>query len=240
MGGRDGKGKSRLATCLVEFWATQGIPILYFPFEDTAERMVSNLAATHGGYDMFTIRKGRGTDGFMEMHRDCLRSVSRLPIHVCDRSATVERIVTAIAIHKRKYGIRGVVIDGFKDMIPTSGENQTQKENHMIAALVRAAKEYDVSIIPVMHLTKVEDGQWISKQSIKGSGTQTQSARMVLVYQDSGFPAGMDAKFGSMEDNIVLECQKASYGDSGCVVLRPEFHKGRFVEISPMENEETR
>jgi len=233
LAGRDGKGKSRLATCLTEYWVTREIPILYFAFEDTAERMVSNLAATYGGYDMFSIRRGAGTPEFMDKHREALRRVAELPLHVCDRSATVERLVTEIAIHKRKYGIRGVVVDGFKDLITSVGENQTQKENHIMAALVRAAKEYDVAIIPVMHLTKIEDGQWISKRSIKGAGSQTQSARAVLVFQDSGFPDGMKSVYGGMDDTIVLEAQKTSYGDTGSVVLRPELERGRFVEIAP-------
>jgi len=238
LAGRDGKGKSRLATYLAHYWAERGEPILYFPFEDTSNRMVSNVAATHGGYDMFSIRRHGATDRFMDNHSRCLSEVSKFPLYLNDYSTTVEKIVTTISRYKRKHGITGVVIDGFKDIIPSKGENQTQRENFIMAALVRAAKEYDVTIIPVMHLSKVEDDRWISKQSIKGSGTQTQSARMVLVYQDSGFPAGMTAKFTDLDGCVILECQKSNYGERGSIVLKADFKRGRFVEINTTEDEE--
>ncbi|MCF8131348.1 MAG: AAA family ATPase [Deltaproteobacteria bacterium] len=236
LAGRDGKGKSRLATCLAHFWISQGIPILFFPFEDTAERMVSNTAATHGQYDMFTIRRGHLPPGFLDSHAKSLDEVSMMPLFVNDVPTTAERMVSTIARHKRNHGIEGVVIDGFKDIIASDGENRTQQESHMMSVLVRAAKKYDVSILVVMHLTKIDDGQWIGKGAIKGSGAQTQSARMALMYQDSGIPPSITSKYeDSLDGCAVLDCQKASYGTKDYVVLRPELERGTFKEITARE-----
>jgi hypothetical protein len=55
-----------------------------------------------------------------------------------------------------------------------------------------------------------------------------------LVYQDCVLPA-LQSKYGLWDDDIVLDCQKASYGESGIVCLRPELHKGRFVEVKKEE-----
>ena len=239
LAGRDGKGKSRLATFLAHRWISDGIPILYFAFEDTAERMVSNVAATNGKYDMFTIRRGHLPPGFMDNHAKNLSEVSGLPLFVDDSATTVERMVSTIARHKRKHGIEGVVVDGFKDLIATAGENRTQQENHMMSALVRAAKKYDVAILVIMHLTKIDDDRWIPKGMIKGSGAQTQSARMALMFQDSGTPPVIKSRYaGNIDDCIVLDCQKASYGSRDYVVLRPEMERGSFVEIATKEYSE--
>lgn len=237
LAGRDGKGKSRLATYMTHHWIQSGIPVLYLPFEDTSERLLTRLAATHGGYDTFDIRRRQSSTALMDKHADCLNEVSKLPLYMHDRAEKAGKITDIIAYHKNKHDIQGVVIDGFKDIIAAGGENQTSRENMIMAQLVEAAKLYDVSIITISHLTKLEDDHWISKQSIKGSGTQTQSARMVLVFQDSGFPGGMSEKYGDMYENIVLDCQKNNYGGSGIIVLKKDLEHGRFCEVVKEEDE---
>ncbi len=229
--GRDGKGKSRLATYLAHSWISQGIPILYMPFEDTAERFMSNLAATHGGYDMFTIKRHNVPDDFMPRHQRCLEEVSKMPIYIEDVPCPVERVVSYIARYKRKYGIEGVVIDGLKDVIKSKGENNTTQEDHINASMVRASKKYNVSILNVSHINKVDDDEWISKSKITGSGNQSKSARMVLAYQDAGIPSSITSKYQMYEDEIVLQAQKASYGSQGIVVLRPDLENGTFTEV---------
>ena len=229
--GRDGKGKSRLSTFLAHHWVSNGIPILYMPFEDTAERFMSNLAATHGGYDMFSIKRHHVPDDFMPRHKKCLELVSRMPIYIEDIPCTVERVVSYIARYKRKYGIEGVVIDGLKDVILSKGESTTSQENHVNASLVRASKKYDVSVLNVSHINKIDEDQWITKSKITGSGNQSKSARMVLAYQDAGIPSGITSEFPMYDDEIVLQAQKASYGSTGFVVLKPDLENGRFVEV---------
>jgi replicative DNA helicase len=235
LAGRDGKGKSRLGTFLAEFWVKQGIPILYFPFEDGAERFISNVAATNGKYDMFTIKRPVVPSGFIPKHTETLERVAKFPLYVEDMPCTSEQLTSTIAKYKRKYGIEGVVVDGFKDMIPTSGENQTSKENHMNAVLVRAAKRYDVSIIPISHINKVDDDKWISKRDITGAGNQFKSARMVLLYQDH-LPSKIQTRYNAYEGEIVLDATKTSYGNRGIVCLRPDFENGGFVEVREGEN----
>ena len=237
LAGRDGKGKSRLATFLAHHWLQCGYAGIYFPFEDSAQRFMSNLAATHGQYDMFTIRRGSPPPRFMDRHAECLDAVSKMPIVVSDAPVCVERIVSKIANAKRSHDIRWAVIDGIKDIITPNAESQTVAENRMVAALVRAAKEYNIALIPVSHLTDIEDDKWISKRNVRGTKIQSQSARMVLVFQDAGFPSW--ASTYPIEDgDVVLDCQKSSYGDRGLIHLRMELEKGRFVEVGYEEQRE--
>jgi replicative DNA helicase len=235
LAGRDGKGKSRLATFLSEFWVQSGIPILYFPFEDTGGRFATNFASTLGQYDAFRIKR-RPTDKFMDTHRKCMRQVAKMPLFIEDSPTTAKDIARIIGQYKRKYGIEGVVIDGFKDIILPNGENQTTKEGEVMAELVRAAKKYNVAIITVMHLRDMEEKKWISKSEIRGNKTLTQSSRMTIIFQDSGIPSGMAAEHGLIEgEHIIVDVQKCSYGSKGWVALTPNLEQGRFDEVALRE-----
>ena len=231
LAGRDGKGKSRLATFLTEFWVRQGIPILYFPFEDGASRFLSNLSASHGGYDMFHLKRHHIPSDFMPRHEASMERVKQLPVYVEDMPCTAEKLVSLIAKYKRRHGIEGVVIDGLKDVVFSKGDGTTGAENHRDAVINNAAKKYDVSIIPVSHINKIDEDEWISRYKTTGSNNQNKSARMFLVFQDSGLPSNITSKHQYMEGDVVLQVQKASYGSTGYVLLRPELHRGRYVEV---------
>jgi len=198
--GRDGQGKSRLATFLAVQWARTGFAGLIFPFEDTELRCLRNASANLGEYDAFSVNNpyvsptfmGKHIDAafsvnnpyvsptFMGKHIDAIGEAVNLPLHICDYSTRIESIVGTIASHKRKYDIDWVIIDGFKDIAASNGENRTQEESRIMRALTSAARKYKVAIIPIMHLNKVADDKWISKQDITGSGDQTKSARNPL------------------------------------------------------------
>lgn len=230
LAGRDGKGKSFLATFLTHFWINQGIPILYFAFEDGEKRFLSKLAAIHGGYDMFTIKRDYVPPDFLPNHRLNMDTVKKMPVHVEEIPCTVERVYQIIAKHKRKLGIEGVVIDGIKDVTRSKGDGEVAKDNHITSTLVRASKKFDVTIIPISHLHDIDDDRWISKRNIRGSKRQSQDGRMVMLYQD-WIPDKMRADFGAYDNEVVLDIPKASYGDSGFVMLRPQMHVGKFEEV---------
>jgi replicative DNA helicase len=233
LAGRDGKGKSRLATYLGVQWASEGYGGLIFPFEDTELRCMRNASANLSEYDAFNVNNEHVSPKFLENHYESINRTAKLPFYICDYAHKIERIISQIATHKRKYDIKWVIIDGFKDVSSSGGENRTQEEVRMMRALTAAARKYKVAIIPVMHLNKVVDDKWISKQDITGSGDQTKSARMVMVYQDSvpdeikqtvvdGF---------ALENLFVLDIQKASYGHPTLKPLVKNLEQGRFDEV---------
>jgi replicative DNA helicase len=233
LAGRDKKGKSRLSAFLAYYWISSGKSILYFPFEDRKERFISNLAAAHGGYDLFTIQNGYASDKFMDTHLKCLREVSQMPIHIFDQSSNVEKICAKIRKHKRKNNIVGAVIDGFKDVISSKGENRTQQENHIMQSLVNSCGDTQVACVPIMHLNKMEPNTWITVDKITGSGKQSQSARMRLFFQDSGFPDGLLTDVSTDSDRVVcLDCDAASYGNTAKILLEKDLEQGCFLPVS--------
>ncbi|MFW0778507.1 MAG: DnaB-like helicase N-terminal domain-containing protein [Rickettsiales bacterium] len=234
--GRDGRGKSRLATFLAVQWSINGIPGLYFPFEDTELRCLRNAAASFGEYDAFGINNPYASPDYINHHKESIKRFSKMPLNICDSTCSIERIISTIAIHHRKSGIKWVIIDGFKDISSSGGENRTQEEVRIMRQLTACARKYGVAIIPVMHINKIEDERWISKQMITGSGDQTKSARMVMVYQDY-VPADIKSAIAPDcydEGLFILDIQKASYGDRALMPLIKDLEHGRFCEV---ENE---
>jgi len=236
LAGRDGKGKSRLATWLGVHWACSGFPGMTFPFEDTEIRCLRNMACALGEYDAFKLSQPYLPDAFKDMHEKAVHRAAKLPMYICDYAHRIEQIISQIATHKRKYGIRWVIIDGFKDIASSGGENRTQEEVRIMRALTACARKYKVAIIPIMHINKIEDDRWISKQFITGSGDQTKSARMTMIYQDH-IPPNMKDNIAPdcYDDNLfALDAQKTSYGTPCVMPLIKELEKGRFVEYEQL------
>jgi len=151
---------------------------------------------------------------------------------VDDGHNNIEDITTAIM----RSGAEWAVIDGLKDVFTNRGENETARENYISSRLVKTARDCNIATITVSHLHKLDESAWIYKQNIRGTGNQSTSGRMVLLLQDAGFPAGLTEQYGDMEGNIILQAAKASYGETGWIVLRPELEHGRFVEVEKDEN----
>jgi hypothetical protein len=160
-----------------------------------------------------------------------------MPIHIIDKSSTMEQVCAKIRKYKRKYGIAGVVIDGWKDVIATEGENRTQQENNMMQMLVNACGDNGVACMPVMHLNKIDADDWITPDKITGSGKQTQSARMRLFFQDAGFPPDMlNGVYTDHSRVICLDCDAASYGSPAKILLEKNLEQGCFVPVDKVES----
>jgi replicative DNA helicase len=241
--GRDKTGKSRLVMTFVLNWLMTGVPTLVYAFEDGKRRYIQNMAASLGEYDGFGMRR-RPTDTYIETAEKCMRKIGEMPLTVVEEARTVEQIVNEIGAFRRKHNIPhetgfAVVIDGWKDIVESGGkENRTQSENHMFEHLKKGALRHNVGILSIEHPHDVEDKMWLSKRNIKGSKQRFQSARMALVYQDSGLPECLRAEFGlgDGEGYVVLDCQAASYGEKARVILQPELTKGRFNEIRRVDD----
>lgn len=232
--GRDKKGKSRLAMVLAAHWAREGIPTLVFAFEDGRSRYIQGLASTLGQYDSFGVRRNPGKEYF-DKARESMDEMRKLPVHVVDSPMSAERICDCMAMYRRMHGIRAVVIDGFKDIIESKGENRTTAENHMFETVKKGAIRSQCAVLCIEHPHDVDDGVWLAKRNIRGSKQRSHSARMFLVFQDKGIPESIRTayKLDSTEGIIALDCQEASYGERAVVLLRPELERGRFVEIMP-------
>ena len=238
--GRDKTGKSRLACSWVVYWALLGIPILVFAFEDGKNRYIQTLAATLGEYDSFGVWQ-KPSPLYVQKGERYIKKILELPITVVEEAMTAEQIVARIGQEVRKNGTKGVILDGFKDVIATNGENRTQQENHIFETMKHGALKHNVAILDIEHVSKkAEKGKWIDRGDIRGSNQRLDSSRHFLIYQDSGFSDSLLTEYGLYSDKnyVALHCAANSRGSNAIAVLKPELEKGRFLEIiKAVENE---
>lgn len=236
LAGRGGKGKSMLKSYLTSFFVQQGVPALDLCLEDGDVKSVNRLAACIGEYDLFRLNRPFVPESYMEKHNKCLDMIENLPYYPVQDGGTVEDIVIKIGrfVRENEVAIRavgGVVfVDGIKDVVASKGENKTSQEEHISQTLSRCAvKHRDITIIPVSHLTKLDEETWITLNNIRGSALQVANARAAMIFHDAGFSQEILSKYGYQEGMVVLEMAKTNYGNEGIVVLRKEFENGRFV-----------
>ena len=226
--GRDGKGKSGALCQMLDFWADQRVPTLCFSMEDVARRTVLRMAGCRHWFSAMSVEKGKVLcDGRwqdmahfekqkleqqLEAYRDWLKD---RPFWIDDNKYTVEELCAKIRHYHRVHGIQAVTIDGFKDIVHSEGTNETSCEKHIAQELFRVAKDCNLAMPVVSHITKIDDGIPIKKENIKGSGTQFQGARQVLIFQDSGI-----AQIAEEGTDFIMSCSKNNYGSGGSVLLR--------------------
>lgn len=244
--GRDGVGKSFMVSKILHHLGLLGIPALSIPFEDGADRQMRRIAGCHGGYSTNEIERAlyKSEDGrwkkmdsvLFQKRRDlaeqCLREVSKMPIFFEDTIMTVEQIRAVAGKHKRKHDIQILFVDGVKDVAPSKGENATKQEEHISRILVQTAKELDIAIVPICHLTDVQDDVRLSRRNMRGAKSQFHNARQVLIYQNAGVES---PKHIVGPDTIALHMEKNNYGKEAMCFLEKDFDKCNFKETKRHE-----
>ena len=245
--GRDGSGKSFLVSKFLTYLGRRGIPALSIPFEDGADRQMRRMAGCCGRYSAGDLERGyyKNTDGAFHKMDDimfarrkaeaeqCLREVEAMPIYFEDASMTVEQIRVLAGIHKRKYGIEILLIDGVKDVVPSKGENATKQEEHISRVLVQTAKELDIAIVPVSHLTDIPEDVKIQRRNMRGAKTQFHNARQVMIFQNAGLESGQHF-IG--KNTVALHMEKNNYGRESMLFLETDFDHCDFTETPSSSN----
>jgi replicative DNA helicase len=240
--GRDGSGKSMLISKILLSLGAQGIPALSFPMEDGADRQMRRMAACWGKYSNTELENGVVKNGDRwesldeyayqqrrEAAEHALREVAGMSVFFEDGYYTAEQIRALCANYKRKRDIQIVFVDGIKDVVPTKGENSTKQEEHISRVLVQTAKDLDIAIVPVCHLTDVPDGVLITRRNLRGAKTQFHNARQILIFQDQGIETDnylIDA------NTIGLHMEKNNYGRAAMLYLNTDFEFCDFKEAS--------
>ena len=241
--GRDGKGKSGAAAQITDYWAGLNIPVLYISLEDDPRRTLLRMA---GCRKWFSAREWEQASSYIEgrrvmlcdseaelLEKKLLEYTDWLETKRCeviDGDFTGEQVFQEIRAFRRRQGVKddeviGVFVDGFKDLIPSRGDGTTAEESHTAKQLQRAAKRCNAAILPVSHILKIDDGVLIKKENIKGSGTQFQGARQVLIFQDAGC-----AEIGD-DDFFMLSATKANFASGGSTILRRDAHVLKYQEM---------
>ena len=203
------------------------------------------MAACWGKYSNTELENGvvkngdrwEALDDYAYQHRreaaeHALREVAGMPVFFEDGYYTAEQIRALCANNKRKHDIQIVFVDGIKDVVPTKGENSTKQEEHISRVLVQTAKDLDIAIVPVCHLTDVPDGVLITRRNLRGAKTQFHNARQILIFQDQGLETD---KYRIGANTIGLHMEKNNYGRAAMLYLNTDFEFCDFKEADRHE-----
>jgi replicative DNA helicase len=162
-----------------------------------------------------------------EKAEECLREVVDMPVYFEDHAVTVEQIRVLAGKYKRKHKIQIMFLDGMKDIIPSKGENATKQEEHISRVLVQTAKELDIAIVPVCHLTDIPENIMIHRRNLRGAKSQFHNARQVLIFQNAGLESSAHE---ITENTVALHMEKNNYGRESSVFLEKSFDRCDFDE----------
>ena len=123
--------------------------------------------------------------------------------------------------------IQIMFVDGVKDVIPSKGENATKQEEHISRVLVQTAKELDIAVVPVCHLTDIHDEVMIQRRNLRGAKSQFHNARQVLIYQNAGLESH---KHLITENTVAIHMEKNNYGKEAMEFLEKDFDRCGFVK----------
>lgn len=108
---RPAMGKTAFALDLMRNFATQGIPILLFEMEMKAGQLYQRVMFGLARVDSQKGRRGRLTDADWFKVEQSMVKLREVPIYIDDRSRTINEIKTVIKVAKKKYGIKGFILD---------------------------------------------------------------------------------------------------------------------------------
>lgn len=226
--GRSGKGKSFLVCNWLVRLGRLGVPALYFALEDK-DISVARCAASVGGYShMNIIRFGLNSTNRGKVESS-LREVQNMPIYFETRRVDINQLRSTCYMHTAEHGIQAVFIDGFKDISrPFNKYNDTGYEEFLSQQICDIADRLDLAIIPVMHITKIDQEAEIQLTNIRGSSLIVADARMVLGLQDSGFT--VKPPYVQTPDTMRFDVMKNNHGREGATYVISDLDHSRFYE----------
>jgi replicative DNA helicase len=248
--GRSKSGKSMLKAAWLNVLGKKNIPFLDFCFEDgediTKKRMASNL----GNFEMslFTGRKSYLKNGCVEsvpitkdelkMLAYYLSEVERLPIYFHERKCFANELKGICADYVDEYNIQGAFVDGNKDIKRNPGcYNDTGTDEEISQTQTEIAKELNIAIIPIMHLTKIPYDQIITEGAIRGSGNIVSDSRAVYALQNYGIESEAERagkvinrnEYGNMTTRR-FDCIVNNHGQSARIWIESDLGRCQFVK----------
>jgi len=212
--GRPGMGKSALAENIAEHVAKQG-PVLFCSLEMSARQIAARSLAYHRTNLSIT---------------DALGHFSELKLHIDPRSPlSLASLRMRARRHKRKHGLRLLVVDYLQLVTPPKSENRTQEVGALSRGMKSIAKEFGIPVVVVASLNrKLEeraDKRPILSDLRESGDIESDADIVMMVYRDEEYHS--DSTWKGLAEIIV---RKHREGPTGTAVLvwRPE--QTRFVD----------
>jgi replicative DNA helicase len=243
--GRSKGGKSMLLAYWYNYLGKNNFPILVLPFEDGYDITITRMAANLGKYKWSKIENGgewifiNGKKEWVstkqkeiDFAKECIREVSKYPIYFEDRSMKPSELLMSVETAVSKHGVKGFFIDGAKDFLKPSGKyNDVGFDEECSQIIKHTCKRSKTAGVIVHHLTKVNDGELITVNNVRGSGNIIGDCRSVYALQSSGLhEVGVVCnkdEWGNITTRR-LDCLAGNHGGVGSVVLDTDLSRCQF------------
>jgi replicative DNA helicase len=182
---RDGVGKSFLVGNEVLDKGSKNIPTDYYPFEDGEDKATGRMVCHYLQAEPLQFLTGSTKEKALEDAGKAEDALGDYPIRIIGRHMNMTELCSSIVRGVLQNGTRIVFIDGWKDIEEEHYEwNELREEKWQFNKLTAVAERYNIAIVVVMHLTKIQRNITITEDMIRGNGLIGCGARMKLVLQD--------------------------------------------------------
>ena len=250
--GESGAGKSYFKATWLNKLGELGIPTLDVCIEDGKEVTLGRRAGQISKLNSVQMIQGfkcsyiNGRQEIIETTMDqrerfakALRKADAMPIIHDGERVDANGLRAKVAKYKRTHNISVVFIDGMKDLARPSGTyNDTGYDEELSQATTAIARDFDVAIFAVYHLTKSFEEAQISKARIRGSGQIFSDCRGLFALQSRGLvdDAARDGVIYNMDNNnnpILrrFDCLKYQFGDTFHTWVEPVFRNDSMEEM---------
>lgn len=186
----DGIGKTIYAENIAEFWAMQGLQVVFVHFELNKRIMWHRRAARHTGLDFRTLREGAiGKDSELKKMGQRLSSWSGGVNYLHTPGWTIEQVVQELR-RRQAEGVCDVVMLDYLEKAGASNK-QNQVYNNLFqreADNVEMLKVYsEAAEVPLVILTQMHKGgkstsfSELNRTDIRGAGEKSEKANIVIL-----------------------------------------------------------
>jgi len=238
-------GKSLFVQDRVRWWALKGLRCLVFTTEMSANQVGWRTVFQLAGVDPYRLRHtGQVSVETREAVRDANERFNTLPLHFCDRGDLgVSHLLSEVRKAKTRFGGLDMVAIDHIDMVKGQrGNGSKTQELEDTTAMVKAmAREEDVPVFEVSHLSRVNQGSAQNRNSrFRNSESKPQDADVAMFLAPvnaDGSEMTSDEARGRMSNpgllQVRLEITKNRWGPTGSVPLWLSWQQGgRFVEYA--------
>lgn len=178
--GPSGTGKTTLCTWAMWSAAQLGVETLLTSFEQQPKRTDQKLLRMQLRGDFLQATEAD--------RRAAAAALERLPLWHVDHygRATVPDLIQTIRYHRRRHGVRLVLVDHLGFLVDSSRDDERRQIDHAIRELTIVGRGDDVAIVLIAHPDKShrkDGGRRVRIGDLKGASSIEQDAELGLVLE---------------------------------------------------------
>lgn len=154
IGARPGMGKTALATCIAEYVASKGKPVLFHSLEMSEDEITLRFISSMSRINLQKLRSGRLDDDDWPRLMSAVSMLQDAPLLIDDRPALTVAEIRATARRWQKTTGLGLVIIDQLNLMKGEGETQTIKVGALATGCKVIAKELKLPVILLAQLNR--------------------------------------------------------------------------------------